>query len=60
MKVEEVIKKLEELKPILKERYKVAKVGIFGSMVGGEEREESDIDILVVFEEFRKKYEDIQ
>ena len=60
MKVEEVIKKLEELKPILKERYKVAKVGIFGSMVRGEEREESDIDILVVFEEFRKKYEDIQ
>ncbi len=49
MRVEEVIKKLEGLKPILQEKYKVSKIGIFGSVVRGEAKEESDIDILVEF-----------
>ena len=36
-------------KVILKERLGVRKVGIFGSFVRGEERTESDVDVLVVF-----------
>ncbi len=51
MKVERIIKRLEELKPILREKYKVVKIGVFGSVARGEDREESDIDILVVFSE---------
>ena len=45
--------KLEEIKnriiPVLK-RYDVKRASIFGSFVRGEEREDSDIDILVEFE----------
>jgi len=44
--------KLEEIKvkiiPVLR-RYDVRKAAIFGSYVKGEEREDSDIDILVEF-----------
>ena len=44
--------KLEEIKaktiPVLR-RYDVRKAAIFGSFVKGEEREDSDIDILVEF-----------
>ena len=50
-------KSLETLKRMLKkhekeitERYRVDKIGIFGSYVRGGEREDSDIDILVEFE----------
>lgn len=50
-KIEEIKRKLEELKPSLKERFKVKNIGIFGSYVKGEEKEESDLDILVEFEE---------
>jgi predicted nucleotidyltransferase len=35
----------------LRVRFKVTELGIFGSYVRGEEKEGSDIDILVVFEE---------
>jgi hypothetical protein len=34
----------------LKERYKVAEIGIFGSYVRGEQEEGSDLDVLVEFE----------
>lgn len=48
--LEEIKKKLEELKPSLKEKFKVKNIGIFGSYLRGEEKEESDLDILVEFE----------
>jgi len=51
MKLEEVIRRLEELKPLLWENFKVVRIGIFGSVVRGETREDSDIDILVKFSE---------
>ena len=35
----------------IKERFAVRRIGIFGSFVRGEEKETSDIDILVEFEE---------
>ena len=48
--LEEIKKKLEELKPSLEEKFKVKTIGIFGSYIRGE-KEKSDLDILVEFEE---------
>jgi hypothetical protein len=47
----------QDIKKILKEhkdilnRYKVRTIGLFGSYVRGEQREDSDIDLLVEFDE---------
>lgn len=49
--LEEIKKKLERLKPSLEEKFKVKTMGIFGSYVREEEKEKSDLDILVEFEE---------
>ena len=49
--VEEIKEKLEELKPSLEEKFKVKSIGIFGSYIRGEEKKESDLDILVEFED---------
>jgi len=51
MNLEEIIKKLEDLKSLLWENFKVVRIGIFGSVVRGETREDSDIDIIVKFSE---------
>ena len=40
---------LRQHEPILKKRFGVANIGIFGSFVRGEERPESDVDVLVTF-----------
>ena len=52
------MKTLEEIKEIirkhrqeLEEKFKVQKIAIFGSYVRGEQKERSDIDILVEFKE---------
>ena len=47
----EIKKILEEHKSILKKQFKVNEIGIFGSFVRGEQREGSDLDILVDFKE---------
>jgi len=49
--VEKIKKKLEELKPLLEEKFEVKSIGIFGSYVRGGEKKGSDLDILVEFEE---------
>ena len=49
--LEEIKKKLIEIKPILKEKYKIKEIGIFGSYVKGTQNKKSDVDILVEFEE---------
>ena len=51
MRFEEIKEKLRELKPILREKYKVSEIGIFGSWVKGKQRKGSDLDILVDFYE---------
>jgi len=48
--VEEIKKKLEELKPSLKEKFKMKSIGIFGSYLRGEGKKGSDLDILVEFD----------
>lgn len=47
----EIQKFLLENKALLKEKYKVKRIGIFGSYVRGEETADSDIDLLVEFSE---------
>jgi len=50
MSVEEYKSKIIELKPILKNEYGIKNIAIFGSYVRGEEKRDSDLDILVEFE----------
>ncbi len=49
--LEEIKTQLEELKPILKEKYQVETIGVFGSYSRGEQKTRSDVDILVTFAE---------
>ena len=48
MKVIDILRSHEEE---IKERFAVRRIGLFGSFVRGEETKESDIDILVEFED---------
>ena len=48
--LEELKNTLAEHKEELRQRYHVKEIGIFGSYVRGEQRPESDTDILVDFE----------
>jgi predicted nucleotidyltransferase len=45
------LSKLRELKPAILADYKAKNIGLFGSFVRGEQSEDSDIDVLVEFEE---------
>ena len=49
--LEEIKSQLEELKPVLKEKYQVETIGVFGSYCRGEQGRKSDVDILVTFVE---------
>ena len=50
-KAENFASKLHERLPDLSERFGVGSLGIFGSYVRGQEREGSDLDVLVEFME---------
>jgi len=45
--IQKVLQKLVRMKRELKERFSVIKIGVFGSVVRGEERSFSDVDIIV-------------
>ena len=47
--LKEIKIQLELLKPVLKEKFQVETIGIFGSYSQGQEKKKSDIDILVTF-----------
>lgn len=49
MKKEYLLKILKELSQEVKEKYRAKIKGIFGSYAKGEERENSDLDVLVEF-----------
>ncbi|RMA93165.1 nucleotidyltransferase family protein [Hydrogenothermus marinus] len=58
------MKDLEEIKDIIekhkneiKENFGVKNIGIFGSYVRGEQKENSDLDILVEFKEGHKTFD---
>lgn len=42
---------INKSKPFLAEKYKVKDIGIFGSYARGEQKENSDLDVLVEFNE---------
>ncbi|MBU4403898.1 MAG: nucleotidyltransferase family protein [Actinobacteria bacterium] len=50
-KAEEIKRKLTQCKPELKSGFQVKEIGIFGSYVRNEQKKNSDLDILVDFEE---------
>ena len=47
----EIKKTLSEQKPILLKRYKVNRLGIFGSYVRGDQHQDSDLDVLIDYED---------
>ena len=47
--LEMIVKTLKSLEREIKKEYKAEIIGIFGSYVRGEEKESSDVDILVRF-----------
>lgn len=49
--IEEIEKTLRECKPLLEKGFKVKEIGIFGSYLRREQKERSDLDILVEFSE---------
>lgn len=48
-KIDRIIMKLRENKPVLEEKYSVKNLEIFGSYVLGEPKKGSDLDVLVDF-----------
>ncbi len=50
MTQEKIREKIHKQLPLLREKYHVKKIGIFGSFVRGEQKKGSDLDILVEFE----------
>jgi len=50
MTIDKIIKILKEHERELKEKYGVKSIGVFGSYVRGEQKQTSDLDILVEFE----------
>lgn len=48
---------LKEREDKIKSKFHVSKIGIFGSFARGEGRKESDIDVLVEFEEGFKTFD---
>ncbi len=49
MGINQIKVKIKSAEPFLKEKFRVKKIGIFGSYSRGEQRKSSDIDILVEF-----------
>ncbi len=45
----DILSRLQELKPVLKQRFRINSLELFGSYTRGEQTEESDIDLLVDF-----------
>jgi len=48
---EEILKTLAALNSEIQSRYKVKEIGVFGSLVRGEQTAASDVDLLVDFSE---------
>jgi predicted nucleotidyltransferase len=51
MNADELLARLRDLKPRMTASYKAKEIGLFGSFIRGKQRVDSDIDLLVEFEE---------
>jgi len=47
----EIENKLQEIKPVLTDKFHVSYIGYFGSYSTGQQNEQSDLDLLVEFSE---------
>ena len=45
-----IIDKLKRELPYLKQKFKIKRIGLFGSYIKGEQRDDSDVDIFTEFE----------
>jgi len=52
----DVLALLRQHEPAIKKQFGVATIGIFGSFVRGEERPDSDVDVLVTFRKGQKTF----
>lgn len=50
----DLLEVFRENRELIKERFGIKKIGVFGSSVRREEKEESDVDVLVEFGEGKK------
>lgn len=55
--VKDALNVIGEHRKLLEDRYKVKKIGVFGSFARGEQKRGSDIDILVEFHEVPDLFE---
>ncbi len=53
----DALKVLKEHENVIKERFGVRKIGLFGSFARGEASDKSDVDILVEFTEGEKTFD---
>ena len=53
----DVLATLKKNKVLIKERFGVKKIGVFGSVARGEAKKESDVDVLVEFERDKKSFD---
>ena len=53
----DVIKEINTVLPILKRRFGISRIGVFGSYSTGTASPESDIDILVTFQEGQETFD---
>lgn len=53
----DVLSLIKKHEPEIKSRFGVATIGVFGSFVRGEERPDSDVDVLVTFCRGKKTYD---
>jgi predicted nucleotidyltransferase len=49
--IDDIMSQLRALQPDIRKRYRIRDLGVFGSYVRGEQREDSDLDVLVDFDE---------
>ncbi|EME71203.1 nucleotidyltransferase [Paramagnetospirillum caucaseum] len=49
--IDDIIGQLRTMQPDLRQRYRLREMGVFGSYVRGEQREDSDLDVLVEFDD---------
>ncbi len=54
MNVIEILKNNEEL---IRRRYGVSKIGVFGSFTRGQARQDSDVDVIVYFKEEAENFD---
>ncbi len=58
--LEKLKSELEEIKPMLRQRYKIDSIGDFGSYIRGEQTVKSDLDLSVSFSEPISEYKFVE